>query len=289
LAAAWHMMTQQYDSLGDCLQAMSTTAHSSHGVHTAIASLTRAIQNVSSKNELSGVWTTAIRPLALYMDPNIAKNTNTSSIDLTAMQYGTSPMSLYLVAPSPIELERLHPLYRVVMDVMMTRSLGHPVRTWKHRLLICADELPLYGYVRVIDKGIAVWAGYGIKGLLVTQDFTSLEETYGERSAIWGNTDCKIFHMPNNDETAKRISENIMGKGTISNPVEQRQEGILGRRSVSMHHVGRPLLTTDEVLEMGNDNVIIRKGGMKKKGGLKPIFCQKVDYRVDRLFRRRAT
>ena len=69
-------------------------------------------------------------------------------------------------------------------------------------------------------KGIAVMAGYGIKGLLVTQDLPALEEVYGQHTAIWGNTDLKIFHAPTNDLTAKRISENLMGRGTMEHPVE---------------------------------------------------------------------
>ena len=179
------------------------------------------------------MWTTAIRPLVLYSDPMVAASTDTSTVDLDALRAGKTPLALYLVAPSPMVLERLHPLYRVILDVTMTRLMEHPVRTWQHRLLVCGDELPWYGYTRAIDKGIAVMAGYGIKGLLVTQDLPALEEVYGQHTAIWGNTDLKIFHAPTNDLTAKRISENLMGRGTIEHPVESRQSGLSEHGSMS--------------------------------------------------------
>jgi len=281
LAALWTFFTQQHTSLGACLKTMATTAHTSHGVHQAIAAMTTAIRNITGDRELSSVWTTAIRPLVLYSDPLIAASTDTSTITLDDLQYGKRPLSLYLIAPSPMELERLHPLYRVILDVAMARLMDHPVRTWHHRLLIVGDELPWYGYTRAIDKGIAVMAGYGIKALLVTQDLPALEEVYGPHTAIWGNTDLKIFHAPTNDLTAKRISENLMGRGTVDHPIESRQAGLSGRQSVSFGHVGRPLLTTDEVMELDRHLQLVRVSGIK------PILCAKVDYRHDREYRGR--
>ena len=91
---------------------MAQTAHTASGVHQAIASMTTAISNISGDRELSSVWTTAIRPLVLYSDPLIAASTDTSTVNLDALQYAPEPLSLYLIAPSPMDLERLHPLYR---------------------------------------------------------------------------------------------------------------------------------------------------------------------------------
>jgi type IV secretion system protein VirD4 len=179
-------------------------------------------------------------------------------------------------------LDRLHPLYRVILDVALARLMDHPVRSANHRLLIVGDELPWYGYTRAIDKGIAVMAGYGMKALLVTQDLPALEEVYGPHTAIWGNTDVKIFHAPPNDLTAKRISENLMGRGTIDHPVESRQEGIMGQRSVSYQHVARSLLTTDEVMELPPHLEIVRMSGVK------PILCEKVNYRTSHFYQRRV-
>ena len=282
LAGVWAFLTQQHGSLADCLKTMASTAHSSHGVHQAIASMTTAISNISGDRELSSVWTTAIRPLVLYSDPLIAASTDRSTLRLDDLQYAQVPMTLALVAPDPMVLDRLHPLYRVILDVAMMRLMEHPPRSHTHRLLFIGDELPWYGYSRAIDKGIAVMAGYGIKGLLVTQDLPSLEAVYGANHALWGNTDLKIFHAPVNDLTAKRISENLMGKGTMDHPVEQRQGGILGQRSVSLQHVARPLLTTDEVMELDPQYEILRMSGVK------PILCRKVDYRREPMLQRRV-
>ena len=55
----------------------------------------------------------------------------------------------------------------------------------------------------------------------------------------------------------------------------------LGRRAVSVQHVARPLLTTDEVMELDPRRQIVRRSGVK------PIVCDKVNYRVDREFAER--
>jgi type IV secretory pathway TraG/TraD family ATPase VirD4 len=192
----WDFLTQQSDSLAGCLKAMATAAHRSQSAHQAIASMTQAIENITGDRELSSVWTTAIRPLVLYSDPLVAASTDVSDLSFDDLRYGTRPLSLYLIAPSPLELERLHPLYRVILDVAMTQLMERKVRTWHYRLLNCCDELPWYGYSRVVDKGIAVQAGYGQKDLLVTQDLESLWEVYGAHTAIWGNCHVKVFHPP---------------------------------------------------------------------------------------------
>ena len=229
LARVWYFLAQQHDDLKGCLKTLQTTAHHAAGVHQAIATLTTALRNITGDRELSSVWTTAIRPLELYNDPLIARSTDSSTFALEDLQYGATPMTLYLVAPSPRALTRLHPLYRVILDVAMARLMEHKVRSWQHRLLLCTDELPAHGYIHAIDQGAADMAGYGMKGLFVVQDIEQLEEVYGEKNNLWGNTEIKLFHAPTNDQTARRIADRLMGEGTVSHPVVQHQGGLLGQ------------------------------------------------------------
>jgi type IV secretion system protein VirD4 len=271
LAATWHFLSQQSDTLADALKAMGSTAHTVIGVHQAIATLTRAISNASGKSESSGIWSTAIRPLVLYNDPYVARATDTSTVAFDALQYGPRPVSLYLLAPSPRSLKTLHPIYRVILDVALERLTDHKPDTYDHRLLIVADELADYGYCEALDKGPADMAGYGQKAFFIVQDLDQFFETYGEKNSIWGNTHLKLFHTPANDLTAKRLSENMTGRGTVDNPVHQHEGGITGRRSVSVQHVARALLTPDEFMELDPAKVLGRMSGIK------PFLITKVD------------
>ena len=271
LAQAWAFLTQQHGTLAACLKTMRTTRHTPQGVHPAIAGLVTAIRNITGDRELSSVWTTLIRPLSLYADPLIAASTDTSTLDLEDLQHGKEPLSLYLLAPSPRSLEDLHPVYRVIVDVAMGRLMDRPVTQAAHRLLVCAEELPAYGYTAALDKGAGDMAGYGIKGLYVVQDLDQFEETYGEKNTIWGNTACKLFHAPDNERTAERISTYLLGPATVDHPVASTQ-GMLGRGSVSYQHVERPLLTPDEVQRMAPWQLIVRRTGAR------PMRLEKLGY-----------
>jgi type IV secretion system protein VirD4 len=274
LAALWHFLTQEHGRLTVALQAMAATPHRPHGVHPAIASLTRVVRNVTGDREASSIWSTAIRPLALYADPLVAASTDRSTLRLEELQYGTDPLTLYLQAPSPRAVHRLYPVYRVVLEVAMARLMEPGPHRWGHRLLLCLDELPVYGYVGALDKGAADMAGYGMKGLFVVQDLHQLDEVYGEQCAIWGNTPCKIFHTPASDQAAKRISEAFLGRATVAHPVTSQQGA---RRSVTLGDVGRPLLTPAEVLEIPPTAAVVWVSG------LKPLMVAKVDARSEKV------
>jgi type IV secretion system protein VirD4 len=271
LAAVWHFLTQQHRTLAECLKTMRGTRHTSYGVHPAIAQLTAAVQNITGDRELSSVWTTLVRPLSLYADPLIAASTDTSTLRLEDLQHGPEPLSLYLLAPSPRSLERLHPIYRVIVDVVMARLMDRPVSAPARRLLVCAEELPAYGYMHSLNKGASDMAGYGIKGFYVAQDLDQFEDVYGAKNTIWGNTETKIFHAPDNERTAERVSRYILGSATVENPVASRQ-GFLRDGSVSYQHVERPLLTTDEVQALDPAQMIVRRTGSK------PMLLWKLGY-----------
>ena len=120
----------------------------------------------------------------------------------------------------------------MVLDVAMARLMEHKVRTWQHRLLLCADELPAHGYIHAIDQGAADMAGYGMQGLFVAQDIAQVEEVYGEKNNLWGNTEIKVFHAPTNDlDVAHRIADRLMGEGN----------GRLSDRAASRRIPGTPL------------------------------------------------
>ena len=141
----------------------------------------------------------------------------------------------------------------------------------QRRLLVCAEELPAYGYMHSLNKGASDMAGYGIKGFYVVQDLDQFEDTYGTKNTIWGNTETKIFHAPDNERTAERVSRYILGSATVENPVASRQ-GFLRDGSVSYQHVERPLLTTDEVQALDPAQMIVRRTGSK------PMLLYKVGY-----------
>ena len=99
LAAVWHFLTQ-HGTIADVITAMRQTAHTSHGVHQAIAELSGVLRTIGSGDELGSAWSTTLRPLLLYLDPHVAASTDRSTFTLDDLQYGTEALSLYLLAES---------------------------------------------------------------------------------------------------------------------------------------------------------------------------------------------
>jgi type IV secretion system protein VirD4 len=257
LAHVWHFMTQQPGStqgkkLEGFLGTLRSTMHVSQGVHQSVLSISNAM-SVMGEREWGSVWSTATRPLYLYNDFYIAKATDTSSMALRDLQCGPEVVSLYLTGESPIAVMDMHQVYRVVIDttlqVLMRREEGQRPEEVDHRLLLCLDELPLYGYIPTLAAQVATMAGYGIKGWFLAQDIPQLDETYGKNSAIWGNTDTKLFHAPGNDDTAERISD-MLGDATIEYQVQSQGGGMRGQGTVTPHRTRRALKTSDEITNM---------------------------------------
>jgi type IV secretion system protein VirD4 len=198
MAGVLDFFTVTHEKLEDCLEDMISAKHSDPELHKLIVSMAREIQKVKDR-ELSGVWTTMMRGLHLYRDPNVARHTDTSDLDLDAVQYGPRPVTLYLVAPSPEELKQYHPLYRVVLDTLFRRLSLHPEESYKtdgRRVLVLANEFPAYGYMPRLEDGAATLRGYGIKLCLIAQDLEQFWNTYGKDTALWGNLHMKLFQPP---------------------------------------------------------------------------------------------
>ena len=161
--------------------------------------------------------------------------------------------------------------------------MEHKVRTWQHQLLSVLDEFTWFGYVRALDTGHCRQGGLRHERPVGRAGFRVPVRCLRPHTAIWGNCKTKVFFAPDNDLTAKRISQNLLGESTVEQPViHQGGSGMQTNASTTYQFHGRPLLTPDELMDLPPDQEIIRVSGCK------PILAQKVDYRSDVNLRRRV-
>jgi type IV secretion system protein VirD4 len=281
LAGVLEFLTVEHDALTDCLDVLVKSPHLTGEEQTLVSSIGKEIAQVRDR-ELSGVWTTTMRGLHLYREPTVARNTDTSDMDLNALQYSDRPITLYLVAPSPEELHDYHPLYRVVVETILRQLTMHDVQTYRHRLLILANEFPSYGYMPRIETGAATLRDYGIKLCLIAQDLEQFWGTYGKDTPLWGNLHIKAFHTPENDLTAKRISENMLDTMTIEREVVSYQGWTKRRGTTSTQQHARQLMTTGEVMKMSQEDLLLFVGGYP------PFKAKKVRWHADPIFKARV-
>src|SRR5204863_8434269 len=96
------------------LRAMMTTRHLGQQPDPVVASAARDLLN-KSENERSGVLSTAMSFLGLYIDPVVARVTSRCDWRIMDLVEDNRPATLYLVVP-PSDISRTKPLVRLVLD-----------------------------------------------------------------------------------------------------------------------------------------------------------------------------
>lgn len=286
----------------EVLEGMLGYPHVGGQPHPVVAQEARAMLN-KDKRELSSVVSTAISFLTLYRDPLISEQTGHSDFRIADLVHGERPVSLYLVV-RPSDADRLRPLVRLVLTQIIRRLTerlafhnGVGSAPGKHRLLLMLDEFASLKKLSVIEEGLAVVAGYGIKVFLIVQDLEQIHGTYGQHEAIVGNCHVRIAYAPNKLATAELLSK-MSGQTTIIHTrktVSGKRTGlVLGQVNETIQEVQRPLLTADEAMRLPTA-AKDAQGRITAPGhllvfvaGRAPIYGRQILYFQDPTFQARA-
>jgi type IV secretion system protein VirD4 len=152
-------------------------------------------------------------------------------------------------------------------------------------LLLMLDEFPALGRLDFFESALAFLAGYGIRAFLVAQSLNQIDKAYGPNNAILDNCHVRVAFAPNDERTAKRLSDAL---GTATE--ERNQRNFSGRRfsawlshtTISHQETARPLLTPGEILQLPQDESLIFLSGIP------PIRARKLHYFRDRNFLKRC-
>lgn len=248
------------------LEGWMSYRHLPSGTHPAVASEARAQLSRMATPEGSGVWSTARRPLALYLDPVVAAATAKSDFTLNDLTDADVPTSIYLSVPAG-EFSRLKPLLRLFINLALrklTRELefvdGQARSMSKHRVLMLLDEFPTLGKIKQLEEALAYMSGFGVKALLIAQTYNQVVEAYGRHESVLANAHLKVAYAPGDMDTAKLLSS-MAGETTVEMKSRSYSLGGPGGRKVSesFQEVKRPLMTPDEVATLPGP----RKAGAK--------------------------
>ena len=163
------------------------------------------------------------------------------------------------------------------------------------------DEAANTGQVPTLEKLVAVIRSREISLCLLYQQLAQCKAIYDKNTeTILGNMDSVLFLGGREASTIKEISENWLGKATISMQTEGRSRGQSESYSQNTQRLGRELMTPSELATMPGDRCILQLRGLppfySKKYDLKqhPNYCftaeadkQKNAFDLDRLINRR--
>ena len=141
-----------------------------------------------------------------------------------------------------------------------------------HHVRVLWDEAANTGQVPGLEKIVAVIRSREISLTLFYQAMSQCKALYKDHSeTIMGNMDSIVFLGGREASTLKDISENWLGKATISMQTEGRSRGKSESYSQNMQRLGRELMTTSEITTMPGDKCILQLRG------LPPFFSPKYD------------
>ena len=134
------------------------------------------------------------------------------------------------------------------------------------------DEAANTGQVPQLEKLVAVIRSREISLCLLYQQLAQCKAIYDKNAeTILGNMDSVLFLGGRESSTIKEISENWLGKATISMQTDSRSRGQSESYSQNTQRLGRELMTPAELATMPGDKCILQLRG------LPPFFSPKYD------------
>ena len=141
-----------------------------------------------------------------------------------------------------------------------------------HHVRVLWDEAANTGQVPSLEKLVAVIRSREVSLCLFYQQYAQCKAIYKDNAeTILGNMDSVIFLGGWESSTIKEISENWLGKATISMQTEGRSRGQSESYNQNTQRLGRELMTPSELATMPGDKCILQLRG------LPPFFSSKYD------------
>ena len=141
-----------------------------------------------------------------------------------------------------------------------------------HHVRVLWDEAANTGQVPGLEKLVAVIRSREVSLCLFYQQWAQCKAIYKDSAeTILGNMDSVIFLGGREGSTIKEISENWLGKATISMQTEGRTRGQSESFNLNTQRLGRELMTPSELATMPGDYCILQLRG------LPPFYSRKYD------------
>ena len=159
-----------------------------------------------------------------------------------------------------------------MFNLLCERADNVPGGRLPHHVRVLWDEAANTGQVPSLEKLVAVIRSREISLTLFYQQMAQCKAIYDKHAeTILGNMDSVIFLGGRESSTIKEISENWLGKATISMQTEGRSRGQSESYNQNTQRLGRELMTPSELATMPGDKCILQLRG------LPPFFSSKYD------------
>lgn len=240
-----------------------------------VAHLAALIENLTGEAGAS-VWSTLYRSLNLIKSPRLLPSMRPSAVDFRRIK--TTPTTVYLVLPAR-HLQTHGSWLRLMLSVLISQLSD--ARRSDYPVLFVVDECAALGRLEILETAVGLMRGYGLKLWLIFQDLPQLKATYGDRwESFISNSGVKQFFNVNDLVTADFVSQ-YLGNETM----RVQSESINGPSQMpgqNLSAVGRPLLTSDEVRRLPQDEQILFYEGRPPMRSAKLRYYEDSEFKEER-------
>ena len=228
-----------------------------------------------SDREAAGVLSAAQRHTHFLDSPRMTAVLGTS--DFSFADVKARAITVYLVLP-PDRLATYARWLRLMLAQGLTdlaRAPASPARP----VLFLLDEFAALGRLEPVERAMGLMAGYGIQLWPILQDVHQLRALYERRAGTFLSNAGVLQVFGVNDHDSAKLVSDLLGQETVvfetmSRAIDAEETGI----SFGAQHVGRPLLTPDEVRALPGELELLFLAGQR------PIVAAKLRYYADREF-----
>jgi type IV secretion system protein VirD4 len=228
-----------------------------------------------AEREAAGVLSTAQRHTHFLDSPRMTAVLGRSDFAFANLKVGTA--TIFLVLP-PDRLGSYARWLRLMVAQGLTdlaRAGVAPARP----VLFLLDEFAALGQLEPVERAMGLVAGYGVQLWPILQDIHQLRALYGRRAGTFLSNAAVLQIFGVNDHDSAQLVSDLLGQETLvfetmSRAIDAQETGL----SYGQQHVGRPLLTPDEVRTLPASRQLLFLAGQR------PIVADKLAYFADREF-----
>jgi type IV secretion system protein VirD4 len=176
------------------------------------------------------------------------------------------PIALFLSTPD--QRKSVDPIavlfFNQLIQALSSEASQSPVKRLPRRVNFVLDEFGQLPPVPQFDRTVSVGLSRGIRMIVAVQNLSQFKQyTDGERETILGNCTTWICLRADNTETAQQLSQRV---GQYDHRYTTQQHSASGntaslQTSWGQQTVARPLLTTDELMRIPEDQAVILQSG----------------------------
>jgi type IV secretion system protein VirD4 len=221
----------------------------------------------------SELWRSARNVLRVFDDPILAANTDDTTIDLSSLQFGEQPQTVYIRVTPDDARGSLRNVIRLLLDQHLAAAgQRRVVGEFRHHELINLDDQFEIGYLAAADHVGAFYREHGIWLMSVFQSFEQLT-AYGTHASLLDNSKTWVVFRPQHSKSSRFVSEKL-DKTTVADQHVTHMEK--GKTTTTVLHA-RDLMTPFEVEHIPDYHAFVFRGGVP------PILAQQVPFTDRRL------